>query len=297
MQVSETNSAATAQAQVQGPDLKQSLKNKTVQKPAFSLATDDADEPNETSQLLALPSRQPQKISDIKNNDSSDSIDGSHLRTFSKKSTAFNTDAAPSEQLSDAQDEDVAMMAPLEGFEWRGLNFPEVDMLDLRVQQNGNEIKLKSYRWPASGERKAVVFMMHGYGSCCPHMAVAAKYLAQAGYEVFGMDMRGMGDSEGVRGQLDNTEVIYSDYWLLIFEACKKFKVNQQRTPIFLFGRSFGGLIATNMANSTIGRAMFAGVCLLTPYYRLFTERLYESYKWLVPLCKVRPNHVFPCEY
>lgn len=51
------------------------------------------------------------------------------------------------------------------------------------------------------------------------------------------------------------------------------------------------------MANTTIGRAMFSGVCLLTPYYRLFTERLYESYKWLIPLCKVRPNHVFPCEY
>ena len=51
------------------------------------------------------------------------------------------------------------------------------------------------------------------------------------------------------------------------------------------------------MANTTIGRAMFSGVCLLTPYYRLFTERLYEAYKWLIPLCKVRPNHVFPCEY
>lgn len=84
---------------------------------------------------------------------------------------------------------------------------------------------------------------------------------------------------------------------MLIFEACKKFKINQQRTPIFLFGRSFGGLIATNMANTTIGKAMFAGVCLLTPYYRLFTERLYEAYKYLKPLCLVRPNHVFPCEY
>ena len=84
---------------------------------------------------------------------------------------------------------------------------------------------------------------------------------------------------------------------MLIFEACKQFRINQQKTPIFLFGRSFGGLIATNMANTTIGRAMFAGVCLLTPYYRLFTERLYESYKYLVPLNTIRPYHVFQCEY
>ena len=62
-------------------------------------------------------------------------------------------------------------------------------------------------------------------------------------------------------------------------------------------GRSFGGLIATNMANSVIGKSMFAGVCLITPYYRLFTERLYDVYKYLVPLSIVKPNHVFPCEY
>ena len=51
------------------------------------------------------------------------------------------------------------------------------------------------------------------------------------------------------------------------------------------------------MANSTIGKSMFAGLVLLTPYYRLFTERLYESYKFLVPLSYVKPNHYFPCEY
>lgn len=62
-------------------------------------------------------------------------------------------------------------------------------------------------------------------------------------------------------------------------------------------GRSFGGLIATNLANTTIGRAMFSGVILLTPYYRLFTERLYDTYKYLRPLCKIRPNFVFECEY
>ena len=69
--------------------------------------------------------------------------------------------------------------------------------------------------------------MMHGYGSCCPQTAVIAKYLAQAGIEVFGMDMRGMGDSEGVRGQTDSNKSIYDDYWSMIFEACKKFKINQ----------------------------------------------------------------------
>jgi len=62
-------------------------------------------------------------------------------------------------------------------------------------------------------------------------------------------------------------------------------------------GRSFGGLIASNMANSTIGKSMFSGIVLLTPYYRLFTERLNEVYKYLVPLTYVKPNHSFYAEY
>ena len=114
-------------------------------------------------------------------------------------------------------------MAPLEGFEWRGLNFPELDTLNLTGTQYGKEIKLRSYHWAPVGERKAVVFMMHGYGSNCAIQAVIAKYFVEKGYEVFGMDMRGMGDSEGERGFLDSTDVVYNDYWQMIFSACKKF--------------------------------------------------------------------------
>jgi len=51
------------------------------------------------------------------------------------------------------------------------------------------------------------------------------------------------------------------------------------------------------MANTTIGKRMFAGVVLLTPYYRLFTERLYEAYKFVVPLSYVRPNHIIMSEF
>lgn len=51
------------------------------------------------------------------------------------------------------------------------------------------------------------------------------------------------------------------------------------------------------MANTVIGKAMFSGVVLLTPYYRLFTERLYEAYKYLIPLTNVKPNHIFVSEF
>ena len=64
-----------------------------------------------------------------------------------------------------------------------------------------------------------------------------------------------------------------------------------------MFGRSFGGLIATNMANTTIGRSLISGVVLLSPYYRLFTEKLYDNYKYVVPITWVKPKHFFMSEF
>ena len=51
------------------------------------------------------------------------------------------------------------------------------------------------------------------------------------------------------------------------------------------------------MANTTIGHSLISGVVLLSPYYRLFTEKLYESYKYLVPLTWVKPQHLFYSEF
>ena len=45
---------------------------------------------------------------------------------------------------------------------------------------------------------------------------------------------------------------------------------------MFLFGRSNGGLIATNMC-SGIGEKMFKAAALLTPFYRLANEGLYAQ--------------------
>lgn len=165
------------------------------------------------------------------------------------------------------------------------------------MTQYGKTFSLKSYRWPPKSYRKAVVFYIHGYGSFAQHNAVYAKYLSEANYDVFAIDQRGFGYCEGERAIIEDKEDVYNDQWLFIFEVIKKFKINQQKTPIFVFGRSFGGLVATNMAASPVGKAMFAGLSLLTPYYHLWTEKLYESENLLRFLCAVKPNHKIPSEF
>lgn len=61
-----------------------------------------------------------------------------------------------------------------------------------------------------------------------------------------------------------------------MFQVIKKYEVDQQKIPLFLCGRSFGGLIAFNMASSFVGQKMFKALGLITPYFRLHNEKLYD---------------------
>ena len=147
------------------------------------------------------------------------------LKNNDEITTAWNTDAVLSGEETEV---DLAAMRPLPGFEWENRTFPEADVLELPVQQRGNTIYLKSYRYPVSVDtpKKGVVFCLHGYGSWSEAMIGCYKFFAEAGYEVIASDMRGQGSSEGERGIIDNNDVIYDDVWLLIFESLKNFEIN-----------------------------------------------------------------------
>ena len=66
---------------------------------------------------------------------------------------------------------------------------------------------------------------------------------------------------------------------------------------MFLFGRSFGGLLATNMATGPVASNMFTGVCTLTPYYRCWTEKLYNCKNLINFLDTVHPRYIAPSEF
>ena len=119
-------------------------------------------------------------------------------------------------------------MDPLEGFDWEKERFPEQDVVSLPVKQYGRTIHLKSYRYPvpAGTTKKGVIFCVHGYGSWSEAAIASYKFFAEAGFEVFASDMRGMGDSEGERAIIESTDDVYNDAWLLIFESIKKYEIN-----------------------------------------------------------------------
>lgn len=71
------------------------------------------------------------------------------------------------------------------------------------------------------------MFYLHGYGSYAHANGSLAKYLADFDFEVFAIDQRGFGESEGCRCLIERTEDVYNDQWLLIFEAIKQYRIDQ----------------------------------------------------------------------
>ena len=53
--------------------------------------------------------------------------------------------------------------------------------------------------------------MYHGYGSYVGKFAYIAKLYVEAGFDVIGMDFKGFGYSEGVRGFIGDREQFYDE--------------------------------------------------------------------------------------
>ena len=51
------------------------------------------------------------------------------------------------------------------------------------------------------------------------------------------------------------------------------------------------------MSVGPIGSNLFSGIAVLTPYYHLWTEKLYDYRNKLALLDKVKPHHIFRTEY
>src|SRR5207244_2707110 len=73
------------------------------------------------------------------------------------------------------------------------------------------------------------------------HYAAAATELAERGYAVYAFDLRGHGLSEGHRVWIDSFEDYLDD--LDVFVA--RVRARESDKPLFLFGHSMGGAIAT----------------------------------------------------
>ena len=96
---------------------------------------------------------------------------------------------------------------------------------------------------PQTTPKKEAILIFHGITAYSGPYELLAELLSQKGYSVFGLDLRGHGLSEGIRGDYPSKERLVKD-------LCETIAFVKQKVPhVILLGHSLGvlsSLIATN---------------------------------------------------
>jgi len=132
----------------------------------------------------------------------------------------------------------------------------ELDVARLRADYNGPHELVKTSdsktlfvrRWLAMGEARVSVLILHGItGYSGPYGKLVADELADAGVDVFGLDLRGHGLSDGTRGDYPSEERLVSDLAETIA------LVKSKSSKLVLMGHSLGVLAAVAALNNRPG--------------------------------------------
>lgn len=114
-----------------------------------------------------------------------------------------------------------------------------------------------------TGELKAVVGILHGYADHGARYAHVMGALSEHGIGSIAIDMRGHGRAEGARGFAAR----FTDFHDDVKELRALLDARAKGVPHFLFGHSFGGLVATSSALEDA--APWRGLLLSAPFFGL----------------------------
>lgn len=92
--------------------------------------------------------------------------------------------------------------------------------------------------WQPSSSPRAIVAICHGFNSHSGYYLWVGQQLADAGYAVYAVDLRGRGKSAGERFYVETVDDYVADVHALIRHA----KSRQPGLPVFLLGHSAGGV-------------------------------------------------------
>jgi len=95
--------------------------------------------------------------------------------------------------------------------------------------------------WLPEGNARAVLLVVHGLGEHCGRYMNLVNHFVPLGYAVYGLDHIGHGKSDGAREFVERFED-YTDTLSIYHNMVKGWQTGK---PIFLFGHSMGGLIAS----------------------------------------------------
>ncbi len=109
----------------------------------------------------------------------------------------------------------------------------------------------------------AVIVLIHGHGEHINRYEHVAAALNAAGYALQAFDLRGHGQSAGLRGHTPSYEHLMNDIADFIGDAQKRYPA----LPVFLYGHSMGGNQVVNYALRSPG--VLKGVIATGPWLKL----------------------------
>jgi len=107
------------------------------------------------------------------------------------------------------------------------------------LSEEGQNVAYKN--WKTGGTPKAVVVLAHGFNSHSGYFQWTAEQLTAQGYETYGIDFPGRGESDGERYYI-------ADYNQFVKELDKLVDIAQAAypgLPTFLLGHSAGGVLSS----------------------------------------------------
>ncbi len=93
-----------------------------------------------------------------------------------------------------------------------------------------------------------MILLVHGFGEHSGRYNYLIEHLVPQGYVIHAIDLRGHGRSPGARGHINNWQDLCDDARAFIATTGPTVAAQSSPLPHFLFGHSFGGLIALNYA-------------------------------------------------
>jgi acylglycerol lipase len=110
--------------------------------------------------------------------------------------------------------------------------------------QTADNLNIYTVQWLTESKAKAVVIIVHGYSEHIERYQHVAEALVQAGYAVYGFDLRGHGKSAGGRAQVTAPTQFIDD----LKRYFDTIRTAHHSDKIFLLGHSMGALISLQFA-------------------------------------------------
>lgn len=112
----------------------------------------------------------------------------------------------------------------------------------LITTSDGKLLFLRTWE-PKAGPKKTAILIFHGITAHSGPYEMLAKPLSKEGYIIFGLDLRGHGLSDGIRGDYPSKERLVKD-------LCETIMFVKQKVPqVILLGHSLGVLSALTSIN------------------------------------------------